>query len=118
MGKRDYRKILFIEDKEFVTPHGTWHATVSEYPVAVPAAAGLLHSRIDFELAKNRTRSLDLWIEDAADVTLVAESVGMLAAINRWLEESDGDDELLYDSCYRKIGSVFKRLEQRRYLTQ
>ena len=104
--ERDYRRILFIEGKEFVTPKGTWHATVSEYPAAVPADAGLLHLRIGFELelAKNRTRSLDLWIENASDVTLVAESVGMLEAINRWLEDSEGDrDELLYDSAIGKL---------------
>jgi len=105
MAGRDYRKIFFIEGKESVTPQGTWHATVSEYPTALSTRAGLLHLKIGFELesAKNQTRSLDLWIEDGSDVTLVAESVGMLEAINRWLEDSDGDDELLYDSAIGKL---------------
>jgi hypothetical protein len=98
MEERDYRKILFIEGKEFVTTQGAWRATVREYPTANSTDERLLHLKIDFELAKDRTRSLDLWIEDAPDVTLVAESLGMLGAINRWLENSDGDDELLYDS--------------------
>ncbi len=69
-----------------------------EYPTANSTDERLLHLKIGFELAKNRTRSLDLWIIDATDITLVAESVGMLEAINRWLESSDRDDELLYDS--------------------
>jgi len=100
MEERDYRRILPIEGKEFVTTQGTWRATVSEYPAAVSAHVGLFHLMIDFDLGpgRNRTRSLGLWIMDAPDVTLVAESAGMLEAINRWLERSDGDDELLYDS--------------------
>jgi hypothetical protein len=91
--------MLPIDGKKFVTSRGTWWATVSEYPAAI-SASDLLHLKIGFELelAKNRTRSLDLWIEDAPDVTLVAESVGMLEAINRWLEDFEGDEKLLYDS--------------------
>jgi hypothetical protein len=111
MDERDYRKLLFIESKEFVTTQGAWRSTVREYPTANSTDERLLHLKIDFELqrAKNQTRSLDLWIEDAPDVTLVAESVGMREAINRWLEGSEGDDELLYDSAIGKLIPFLRR---------
>jgi hypothetical protein len=100
MEERDYRRILPLDGKELVTPQGTWQATVREYPTVVSHDAGLLHLKIGFELEfEDQKRSLDLWIENARDVTLVAEFVGMLEAINRWLEDSEGDDELLYDSA-------------------
>jgi hypothetical protein len=98
--ERDYKKILPVDGKEFVTPKGTWRARVSEYPAAIPSGAGLLHLRINFELQPvgGQARLLDLWLEDAPDVTLVAESMGLLGAVNRWLEDFEGDEELLYDS--------------------
>jgi hypothetical protein len=80
-------------------------ARVKEYSAPVPAAADLLHLNIEFELqaSESRKRTLDLWIEDAPDITLVAESVGMLEAIKRWLDGSKGDDELMYDSGLREL---------------
>jgi hypothetical protein len=96
---RDYRRIFPIEGKKFVTKQGSWRATVGRYPAAV-SAGDLLQLKIDFESEdlRNESRSLHLWVKDAPDVTLVAESIGMLQAINWWLEEFKGDDELLYDS--------------------
>ena len=98
MAERDYRKIFPLDGKEFITSQGRWRASVSEYPHLARANEGLLHLKISFEFAKKPSRLLDLWIEDAPDVTLVAESVGMIEAINLWLEGSKGDDELRYDS--------------------
>jgi hypothetical protein len=102
--QRDYQRILRVDGQAFVTAQGTWRARVKEYSAPV-SAANLLHLNIEFELeaSESRKRELDLWIEDAPDVTLVAESVGMLEAINRWLERSDGDDDLLYDSGLREL---------------
>lgn len=102
--QRDYQRILRVDGQAFVTAQGTWRTRVKEYSAPV-AAADLLHLNIEFELeaSESRKRELDLWIENAPDVTLVAESVGMLEAINRWLERSDGDDDLLYDSGLREL---------------
>ncbi|SRR6266851_4846528 len=97
--QRDYQRILRVDGQAIVTGQGTWRARVNEYSAPV-SAADLLHLNIEFELeaSESRKRTLDLWIEDAPDVTLVAESVGMLGAINRWLENAEGDNQLLYDS--------------------
>lgn len=105
MEKRDYDRILRIDCNEFVTALGTWRARVREYPKTTSATVDLLHVKIEFELqaSQRRKRWLDLWIEDAPDVTLVAEAVGMLEAINRWLGGSEGDDELLYDSAVGEL---------------
>lgn len=98
--RRDYPRILPIDGMKFVTKRGTWRAKVSGYPAAV-AASDLFQLRIDFEPEprRNESRSLDLWIRDAPDVTLVSESIGMLEAIKWWLEEFKGDGNLLYDSA-------------------
>jgi hypothetical protein len=103
--ERDYQKILPLDGEEFVTTQGVWRATVSEYPAAIPADADLLHLKINFQLQLGgiQVRSLDLWIQNAPDVTLVAEYIGLLAAINRWLEDFEGDEKLLYDSGLRQL---------------
>ena len=103
--QRDYQRILFVDGHAFLTAQGTWRARVKEYSAPVPAAADLLHLNIEFGLqaSESQKRTLDLWIEDAPDITLVAESVGMLEAIKRWLEGSKGDDELMYDSGLREL---------------
>jgi hypothetical protein len=97
---RDYQRIFHIEGEKFVTKRGTWRATVRGYPAAV-SAGDSLQLKIEFEPEprRNESRSLDLWIKDAPDVTLVAESIGMLEAIKWWLEEFKGDGNLLYDSA-------------------
>jgi hypothetical protein len=48
-------------------------------------------------------RSLDLLIEDAPDVILSAEFAGMLEAIQRWPENRDEDDELLFDVAAKRL---------------
>jgi hypothetical protein len=108
--ERDYQKILRLDGQEFGTGLGTWRARVKEYSAPV-SDKGLLHVKIEFELeaAPSRTRTLDLWLENAPDITLIAESVGMLEAIKRWLENAQGDDQLLYDSA---VGELV-RLETR-----
>lgn len=101
--RRDYQKILRLDGQSFVTGPGTWRARVKEYSAPVSARA-LLHVKIEFEReASNKRRALDLWIENASDVTLVAESVGMIEAIKRWLEKAQGDDQLLYDSSVEEL---------------
>ena len=102
--QRDYQRILFVDGHAFLTAQGTWRARVKEYSAPV-SPADLLHLNIEFglEASESRKRTLDLWIEDAADVTLVAESVGMLEAINGWLESAEGDDQLLYDSAVGEL---------------
>src|ERR1700730_10644441 len=96
--RRDYARILPVDGKKFVTKRRTWRATVSRYPTAC-TASDLLRLQINFEPEQpaNGFRSLDLWVKDAPDVTLVAESIGMLEAINWWLEELKGDGDLFYD---------------------
>ena len=102
--QRDYQRILFVDGQAFVTAKGTWRARVKRYSAPV-YGADLLHLNIEFELeaSETRKRTLDLWIEDAPDVTLVAESVGMLEAINRWLGNAEGDDRLMYDSAVGEL---------------
>jgi hypothetical protein len=103
--QRDYQRILFVDGHAFLTTQGTWRARVKEYSAPVPAAADLLHLNIEFELeaSESRKRTLDLWIEDAPDITLVAESVGMLEAIKRWLGDAEGNAQLLYDSSVEEL---------------
>lgn len=95
---RDYARILPIQVQEFITLRGTWHAEVDQYPHP-PVGARLLHFRIKFKPQPEGqpVRRLDLWIRDATDVTLLAEFVEMMDAINSWLDNADGDDELYYD---------------------
>ena len=100
--RRDYEKILRIDGQTFVTAQGAWQARVREYS-APGSASDLLHLNIEFELCASIKRTLDLWIEDAPDVTLVVESAGTLAAINRWLATCEGDDQLLYDSSVEDL---------------
>lgn len=112
--EQEYKKIFDIEGRAFVLPQGTWLATVQEYPAADIADHGLLRLRVEFKLQGTRiARSLELWIENAPSVTLVAESMGMLDAIQKWLEEPGGDDELFYDSEIKELVPLRKRREPR-----
>ena len=111
---RDYGKIFDIEGREFVTSRGAWLATVREYPAARGVDDALLHLRVNFELQGGQlARSLDLWIVSAPNVTLMAESIGMLEAMKRWLEDSAGNDELLYDSEIKDLVPLQKRYQPR-----
>jgi len=109
-----YHNIFDIDGREFVTSQGIWRAIVRHYP-SRDCSDDRLRLSIEFkhQSVGGKARKLDLWIVNAPDVTLVAESIGMLQAIQEWLDDSVGDDELLYDSEIKDLVPLQKGLQPR-----
>jgi hypothetical protein len=101
---RDFKTIIPLEGKEFTTAQETWRAKIIRFPINSRDERLLqMTIRFDPQVSGSDERYLDLWFKNGSDVTLIAEFAGLSEAIQCWLQDSGGSDELMFESASKRL---------------